>query len=100
GAARPMGGARGGALPPPFDGVDVWAPRVDSVSRFPSALINSGIGYLTAVGRLAPSTPLDAAQRELDAIEHDYARRNPSNTDADPDARLMLEQTHRPDHSD
>jgi predicted permease len=84
-------GALGVDLPPPFDGVDVWAPRVDSVSRFPSALINSGIGYLTAVGRLAPSTPLDAAQRELDAIEHDYARRNPSNTDADPDASLRLE---------
>jgi predicted permease len=83
-------GALGIDLPPPFDDVDVWAPRVDEISGFPRNLINGGLGYLTAAGRLKPGIRVEQAQSEVDTIAHGYARANPTNTDADPDASLRL----------
>src|SRR3954471_11119154 len=83
-------GALGFELPPPFDDVDVWAPRVDEITGFPRNLINGGLGYLTAVARLAPGVRIEQAQSEIDAIAHGYARANPTNTAADPDASLRL----------
>jgi predicted permease len=83
-------GALGIDLPPPFDDVDVWAPRVDEVSGFPRNLIKGGLGYLTAVARLAPGVRVEQAQSEVDAIAQGYARANPTNTDADPNASLRL----------
>src|SRR3954467_13505468 len=83
-------GALGIDLPPPFDAVDVWAPRVEEITGFPQALITGGLGYLTTVARLAPGVRVEQAQSELDAINHAYARANPTNTDADPDATLRL----------
>jgi predicted permease len=90
GAPYAVVGALGIDLPPPFDNVDVWSSRVDELSGFTPALIAGGLGYLNAVVRLAPSTPLGRAQAELDTIEHGYARAHPTNTDADPDATLRL----------
>jgi predicted permease len=90
GAPYTVVGALGIDLPPPFDDVDVWAPRVDEVSGFPRALIKGGLGYLTAVARIAPGIRVEQAQSEVDAIAHAYARANPTNTDADPDASLRL----------
>src|SRR3954453_15751080 len=83
-------GALGFELPPPFDDVDVWAPRVDEITGFPRNLINGGLGYLTAVARLAPGVRIEQAQSQIDTIAHGYARANPTNTDADPDASLRL----------
>ena len=83
-------GALGIDLPPPFDDVDVWAPHVDEITGFPRTLIDGGLGYLTAVARLAPDVRVEQAQGEVDAIAHAYARANPTNTDADPDASLRL----------
>ena len=57
---------------------------------FPRNLINGGLGYLTAVARIAPGVRVEQAQSEVDAIAHGYARANPTNTDADPDASLRL----------
>jgi hypothetical protein len=59
---------------------------VDEITGFPKALINGGLGYLTAVARLAPGVRVEQAQSEVDAIAHAYARANPTNTDADPSA--------------
>jgi putative ABC transport system permease protein len=83
-------GALGIDLPPPFDDVDVWAPRVDEITGFPRSLIDGGLVYLTAVARIAPGAGVGQAQSEVDAIAHAYARANPTNTDADPDASLRL----------
>src|SRR6185295_4242271 len=83
GAVYSVVGALGIDLPPPFDDVDVWAPRVDEITGFPRNLITGGIGYLTAVARIAPGTRVEQAQSEVDAIAHAYARANPTNTDAD-----------------
>src|SRR6185436_16502520 len=90
GAPHTVVGALGIELPPPFDDVDVWAPRVDEITGFPRNLITGGLGYLTAVARIAPGVRLEQAQSEVDAIAHTYARANPTNTDADPDASLRL----------
>jgi putative ABC transport system permease protein len=83
-------GALGIDLPPPFDDVDVWATRVEEISGFTRPQINGGLGYLTAVARLRPGVRVEQAQAEVDAIAHAYARANPANTDADPDASLRL----------
>ena len=90
GAPYTVVGALGIDLPPPFDDVDVWAPRVDEITGFPRTLINGGLGYLTAVARIAPGVRVEQAQSEVDAIAHGYARANPTNTDADPGASLRL----------
>ena len=90
GAPYTVVGALGIDLPPPFDDVDVWAPRVDEIAGFPRNLISGGLGYLTAVARLAPGIRVEQAQSEVDAIAHAYARANPTNTDADPGASLRL----------
>ena len=90
GAPYTVVGALGIDLPPPFDDVDVWAPRADEISGFPRHLITGGLGYLTAVARLAPGVRVEQAQSEVDTIARGYARANPTNTDADPDASLRL----------
>jgi putative ABC transport system permease protein len=90
GAPHTVVGALGIDLPPPFDDVDVWAPRVDEITGFPRSLITGGLGYLTAVARLAPGVRVEQAQSEVDAIARAYARANPTNTDADPEASLRL----------
>jgi predicted permease len=90
GASYVVVGALGIDLPPPFDDVDIWAPRVDEITGFPRNLIDGGLGYLTAVARVDPGAAVEQAQSEVDAIFRAYARANPTNTDADPDASLRL----------
>jgi len=90
GAPYTVVGALGIDLPPPFEDVDVWSTRVDEMSGFTRPQIDAGLGYLTAVARLGPGVPLEQAQAEADTIARGYARANPTNTDADPDASLRL----------
>ena len=90
GAPYTVVGSLGIDLPPPFDEVDVWAPRVNEIGGFPRNLIDGGLGYLTAVARIAPGIRVEQAQSEVDTIAAVYARANPTNTDADPDASLRL----------
>jgi hypothetical protein len=90
GAPHTVVGALGIDLPPPFDDVDVWSTRVEQISGFTRPQINAGLGYLTAVARLRPGARVERAQAEVDAIAQAYARANPTNTDADPDASLRL----------
>jgi predicted permease len=90
GAPCTVVGALGIDLPPPFNDVDVWSTRVYELSGFTRPQIDAGLGYLTAVARVAPDVPVEQAQAEVDAIAHAYARANPTNTDADPAASLRL----------
>src|SRR3954470_23493138 len=66
GAPHTIVGALGIDLPPPFDDVDVWAPRPDEITGFPRSLIDGGLGYLTAVARIPPGVRVEAAHSELD----------------------------------
>jgi putative ABC transport system permease protein len=88
GAPHLVVGALGIDLPPPFADVDIWTTRPEAVSGFSPALVASGLGYLTAVARIAPRVGPEHAQAELDTITSDYARANPANTDADPDSTM------------
>jgi predicted permease len=90
GAPYTVVGALGIDLPPPFDDVDVWATHVEELTGFTRPQINAGLGYLTAVARLPPGIRVEPAQAQVDAVERAYARANPTNTDADPDASLTL----------
>jgi predicted permease len=83
-------GALGIDLPPPYDDVDVWSTRVEALNGFSSQQIAAGLGYLWAIGRLPPGVQADQVQPEVDAIARAYARANPGNTDADPEASLRL----------
>jgi predicted permease len=90
GMSYAVAGALGIDLPPPFDGVDIWATRVDEITGFAPSLIRGGLGYLTAVGRLRTDVWRTEAQAEVDTISRGYARANPTNTDADADASLAI----------
>src|SRR5438067_722422 len=90
GAPHTIVGVLGVDLPPPFDGADIWTTRVDELSGFTPPQIEAGLGYLAAVARLAPGTPLSRAQAELDAIARGYAQAHPTNTDADANSTLRL----------
>ena len=83
-------GALGIDLPPPYDDVDVWSTRVEAMNGFTRQQIATGLGYLWGIGRLPPGVQADQVQPEVDAIARAYARANPGNTDADPEASLRL----------
>jgi len=90
GAPYTVVGALGIDLPPPFDEVDVWTTHVEELGGFTRAQIDAGLGYLSAVARLSPDARLESVQSQVDIVARDYARANPTNTDADPDASLRL----------
>ena len=90
GAPYTVVGALGIDLPPPFDDVDVWTTHVEELSGFTRAQIDAGLGYLSAIARLSPQARLESVQAQVDIVARAYARANPTNTDADPDASLRL----------
>ncbi len=90
GAPYTVVGALGIDLPPPFDEVDVWTTHVEELSGFTRAQIDAGLGYLSAIARLSPDARLESVQAQVDVVARAYARANPTNTDADPDASLRL----------
>ena len=90
GAPHLVVGALGVDLPPPFANVDLWTTRVDQMNGFTSAQIAAGLGYLWGIARLPPGVRVDDVQPEVDAIVRGYARANPGNTDADPEAVLRM----------
>jgi len=83
-------GVLGIDVPAPFDDIDVWATHVDRISGFTRTQIDGGLGYLAAVARLTSGAAEARTQAELDTIAHGYARANPANTDADPNASFRL----------
>ena len=90
GAPHALVGVLGIDLPPPFDDLDIWTTRVDELSGFTPSQIEAGLGYLTAVARLVPSTPVSRVQSELDSIARGYAQAHPTNTDADANSTMRL----------
>ena len=60
------------------------------LSGFTRPQIDAGLGYLSAIARLSPEARLESVQAQVDVVARAYARANPTNTDADPDASLRL----------
>ena len=77
--------------------VDVWAPRVFDLNISTPAQIRAGMGFLSAVARLAPGIGPRQAQAEMDILDRQYKRENPRMPDAHPAqairARDLQEQT-------
>ena len=88
---------RGFQFAPLGAGVDLWAPRVFDLNITTPAQILAGVGFLSAVARLAPGVGAGPAQAEMDILDRQYKRENPSMPDADPTesirARDLQEQT-------
>jgi putative ABC transport system permease protein len=77
--------------------VDLWAPRVFDLNITTPAQIRAGVGFLTAVARLAPGVGAGQAEAEMHILDRQYKRENPGMPDADPAqsirARDLQEQT-------
>jgi len=78
-------------------GVDLWAPRVFDLNITTPAQIRGGVGFLSAVARLAQGVSAGQADAEVAILDRQYKRENPSMPDADPaqtiHARDLQEQT-------
>lgn len=67
----------------PFIGpADVWSPRYLELSFMTPERIRGGVGYLTAVARLAPSATIKSANAELDVLHRQYSSEAPKAPDA------------------
>ena len=88
---------RGFQFAPLGTGVDLWAPRVFDLNITTPAQIRGGVGFLSAVARLAPGVSAGQAEAEMDILDRQYKRENPRMPDADPAqtmrARDLQEQT-------
>src|ERR1019366_3546362 len=88
---------RGFQFAPLGTGVDLWAPRVFDLNITTPAQIRGGVGFLSAVARLAPGVTAGQAEAEMDVLDRQYKRENPRMPDADPAqtmrARDLQEQT-------
>ena len=88
---------RGFQFAPLGTGVDLWAPRVFDLNITTPAQIRGGVGFLSAVARLAPGVTAGQAEAEMDVLDRQYKSENPRMPDADPAqtmrARDLQEQT-------
>ena len=68
-------------FPVQFPEPQIWLPQISQTSFLNQQQIQSGSGYLTAVGRLRDGVNLKSLQAELDAINANYRKQFGSNSD-------------------
>src|SRR5690349_10364481 len=56
----------------PFEGVEVWTPKVFDYSRLTAEQVRLGAGYLIAVARLKPAATLELARAEMNTVSQQY----------------------------
>ena len=71
------------ALTPPFNQVQVFAPRVFEGGGLTPAQVQNGAGYAQTIARLKPGVSLDRAKAELTQLSREYQQRFPARLDAD-----------------
>jgi putative ABC transport system permease protein len=75
----------------PFVGsADVWSPRYFELTFMTPAHIRGGVGYLTAVARLAPGVSIKSAAAEMDVLNSQYSQEFPKAPDAGPDVSVAV----------
>src|SRR6185369_9789066 len=75
----------------PFVGqADVWSPRYFELTIMPSQRIRGGVGYLTAVARLAPGVSMKSATAEMEVLNRQYAQEFPKFPDSGPDIAMVV----------
>lgn len=62
----------------------LWIPREFELNIATPAHIAAGMGYLDAVARLSSKATLAQAQSQMNVLDQQYRRDNPTKTDADP----------------
>jgi putative ABC transport system permease protein len=73
----------------PFVGpADVWTPRYFEYSLMPTARLRLGVGYLNVLARLKPGVTIHQANSELELLNQDYRKQNPSLPDASADVGI------------
>lgn len=82
---------RGFEFAPLGPGLDLWAPRVFDLNITTPAHIRAGVGFLSAVARLAPGVSDTQAQAEMDVLDRQYRRENPRMPDADPSLTIRAQ---------
>lgn len=88
---------RGFRFAPLGKDVDIWAPRVFDLNLTTPAQIRAGVGFLSAVARLAQGVSARQADAEMRILDRQYKLENPGMPDADPTqsirARDLQQQT-------
>jgi putative ABC transport system permease protein len=75
----------------PFVGTaDVWSPRHFELTFMTPQHIRGGVGYLTAVARLAPGVSIKSASSEMDVLSAQYTQEFPKAPDAGPDVSVLV----------
>lgn len=69
-------------LSPPFDQVQMFAPRVFEAGGLTPTQVQNGAGYSQPIARLKPGVSLAQAQDELAALDRSYKNRFPTRLDA------------------
>ena len=69
-------------LSPPFNQVQVLAPRVFDVGGLTPAQVQNGAGYAQPIARLRPGVTLKQAASELEALDRSYHERFATRLDA------------------
>lgn len=73
----------------PFVGTaDVWSPRYFELTFMTPQHIRGGVGYLTAVARLASGVSIKSASSEMDVLNAQYTQEFPKAPDAGPDVSV------------
>ncbi|HEV2287443.1 MAG TPA: ABC transporter permease [Candidatus Acidoferrales bacterium] len=68
----------------------IWIPREFELNITTQEHIQRGTGYLSSVARLSPGLSLAQAQAEMNVIDAQYRRDNPTMPDADPRRAMMV----------
>lgn len=75
----------------PFLGAaDIWIPRYFEFSLFTPERLRSGVGYLTAVARLAPGATTNSAAAEMHILDGQYAQQFPRAADSAADIETRV----------
>lgn len=61
---------------------DYWIPRYYELTLIPTERLRLGVGYLDAIGRLAPGASLKSALAEMEVLHHQYSEAFPKAPDA------------------
>ena len=75
---------RGFQFAPLGAGVDLWAAKLYNLNLVTPEAVRAGVGFLTAVARLAPGVSVGQADAEMAILSDQYRRENPRMPDADP----------------
>ncbi len=75
----------------PFVGqADVWSPRYFELTIMSPQRIRGGVGYLTAVARLAPGVSMKSATAEMEVLNRQYAQEFPKFPDSGRDIAMVV----------